>query len=431
MFETFIQIYLESVKTDALDSSHIVRYANIHIYEEILQYCKQNNLMVSNIPSMIASANRLITMGGDSSTPPIRTGGPKDVYTSDILREYAMNIRPMTKFIIYGSYIFKHANTLANILVTNHTQYVELFTTLKNQLFNMKINNESHFITFININTDVIRFVTPIAGKWLSPNIELITIYHHLYSPQFYDDQIYSWATLRKYENDCWKQFVKSHPSKPKSSGNTPMFPYNSIILTWLKNRTDCMLIGPVATTHKNRNNYKAQIITSEHIGKIVDEIKLLLKRLAKIDATTRTYKVEHIPGEYRLSKSIVSYKNNHILEIFNNASYELVPYIEVDNVRVGMPYVLMHNMMLDILFIGTLGSRGTLSQQIVYQIISDYIDVITHVRKNMFDVKMTPFMGVYKDDNLVKKRLGILNDFKPYYPAVYKSANGKYREIV
>jgi hypothetical protein len=415
MFEKFISGYLDSVKDAAKHSDHVVQRHNIPIFEEILTYCKANNLMVSNICSMIKGVERT-KFGGD----------PMNEYNSDILKEYSMNENPMTKFVVYGAFIFKHANNLANQLVLKHTPFVELFTTLKNKLFNMKIGGESNIVVFIDIRSDFISMAPAIAGKWLPPNIELMNIYHQLYSPQFYGDH----SDLIKYEAKCWPIFKKMHiPLRPNNSKRS--FPYNALLMTWLKNRDDCILIGPMATTHTSRNNYKVQILTTMPQGMISDKIKLLMKRLGKLTSVeSRTYIDENIPGEYRFTKTIITNKKDHLVEIFNTPLYELVPYIVVDDIQVGLPNVLLYHMMLDIWFIGTLRASGKLPASAATQIIGNYIAIMEHVRGKKISVPTPTFMGIYKDDNLVKKKLSLANKFRPYYPAQYKEINNKFREI-
>ena len=186
MFHRYTEEHLGDVKCDAKQSHHIVQYDNIPIFEEILSYCKSNNLLLSNIKSMV--------------TPPDKMKGP-GAYNSDVLKEYMMNVNPMTSFVVYGSYIFKHANDLANLLAKNHTPFVELFTTIPNRIFNMKIKGMARVILFIDIKKNNMSMVNAVNGKWLPPNLELINIYRKLYSPEYYGDR----DELNEYESKCWE----------------------------------------------------------------------------------------------------------------------------------------------------------------------------------------------------------------------------------
>ena len=163
--------------------------------------------------------------------------------------------------------------------------------------------------------------------------------------------------------------------------------------------------------------------------GQIADEIKRLMKRMAKVNVTSRTYVVDNLPGEYRLTKTIISEKG-YLVEIFNSAAYELVPYILVDSIQVAMPNVLLYHLMLDIWFVGTVGTSGKLPPSAVNEITAGYVDIMRHVKANMFDIAKPLFMGVYKDDFLAKKILSLSNKYRPYPPAQYFKSNGKYREI-
>ena len=370
---------------------------------------------------MIRSASNITTGGA-----PILQG-PSDAYNTEVMKEYNMNVNPMHSFIVYGPYIFKHANALANLLAINHTPFVELFTTLKNRMFSMKINGESGIITFIDIRSNLSSIIKPIAGKWLPPNIELQHIYHKLYSPQHFGER----DGLLGYEKKCWDIFTKNVDKTREDNKHSREYPFNSLVLTWLKNKDDCILIGPVATTHPSRNKHMIQIITSSSMGKISDEITKIMQRLANIQSiSSRTYLIDNIPGEYRLSKTVLSIKKNRVVEIYNAANYELVPYIVVDGVKVGMPYVLLHYMMLDIWNVNVLGVNGILPRQAITRITNEYVDIMNMVRSKIYEVTKPMFLGNYVDDHLAKKRLSLSNSFFPYYPAQYKQINNKYREI-
>lgn len=410
MFDKFITEYLDIVKCDARKSQHIVQYEKIPIYEEILQYVSDNHLIISNITNMV----------GDTTAS--NQCGSSKAFTSPILKSYQMDINYMSKFVIYGQFIFKHANDMANIITEKHTPMVELYTVIKNRMFTMKINNEANMIQFINIDPIDIRQIQPVDNKWLPPMVELIDIYHKLYIPSLYGDRN-DWIRL---ESACWDRFyTKSNHTTKKS-----IKPYNSILLKWVTGRKDCVLIGAMATTHSSRNKYMIQITTVTNIDIIINELRTLMKRILKKDIKHRTYHVENIPGEYRITRTLILSNNDYIMEIYNTASYELIPYIEVDNVQVGMPYVLLYHMMIDYWLIGTMEQKKILTTHSANIIRSEYMDIMSNIKAKMFTVKMEPYMGKYVDSELTKKRLNLTSQFRPYVPAEYKRDHGEFRVI-
>jgi hypothetical protein len=423
MFNTFIASHLNDVKKLARKSRHIVQYDNIPIYEYILTYCKQKKLIVSNPYNMVISLTNKST-NIDTSRPGVDLTSDESskAYSSQIMKEYKMNTNPFTEFVIYGTFVFRHANTMANEIAQTHTPFVELYTTLKNQMFSLKVNG-GDMITFVDIRSNILKSIKPTDGKWLPPEIELLGIYHKLYSPQHYSDS----DDLLKLEPICWKAIL---PPKTNKEHSGKSYPYNSILLSWLKNRTDCVLIGPTATTHPTRNNYRTQIITTLPLSDIVDDIKRVMKRLTNQSVTARIQLVDNIPGEYRLKKAVIMTKSGYIAEVYNSASYELVPYIIVGDIYVATRYVLLRFLMIDIWSVRILGTTGKISNDVAANIISRYFDIMNHVRDKKYKISMPQVLGVYIDDFYAKKRLALANNFWPYRPVEYNSINNKYREI-
>lgn len=434
MFSKYVSNYFTDVEKAARDSKNVIQYDNIPVYECILRYCKNNKLYISNVDSMVASTEtttsdttRAANHQSDKKTPSTTTASAK-AYSSDIMRYFNMHNNPMVTFIIYGEFIFRHANRLANELAEKHTIYVELVTTIKDRIFSMKVNGDPRMLLFYNIHRDHIGAINAIKGRWLPPKLEMITINHKLYSPQHYGDL----GDLLRQEAQCWKIYCRRVNPQPLNRKKT--YPYNSIVMTWLKNRVDCILVGPMATTYPHRTNHKIQIITCMNVGQASDELKQLLKKLAGVVASTRTYTVTNIPGEYRMTKTLVSHKGNHLIEVYNTPSYELVPYTVVDNIQVGTEHVLIYHMLLDSWLVSVLGSSGKLPSSMAERIVASNAHVIQHIKKaarrQRGDATRPEFMGVYHDDFLAKKRVSLSNTYRRYYPAQYKKTNGSYRTI-
>lgn len=430
MYQSYLE-RLPDVIDAARSSPYIVQHGNIPLFEVILQYCKDNNLMVAN-RQVYESAD----VGGSQGAPKMAdraVDGPAKFYSSDILVEYGMNKRPFTTFKIYGTAIFKHANALANMIAESITIYVELSTILKNQLFAMKINGAAYFITFVNIQPMAVGGIQPYEGKWYPPEMELLTIYNMLYMPQHYGD----WSDIKNVESRCWE--LATNRVRPPNRKPTRAYPHNAAIMKWLRNRTDCVLIGPRTTTHPSAIHYKIQFVTCAPLADVVSDLTRTMGRLGT-SITSKIVSAGLLPDEYRMFKAVVSTNTGeYIAEIYNTASYEIIPFIMVDNVQVAMPYVVLRFMWVDIIsdMIRVASARGGLeggssvSGGAGWFYTSDWIDVMNHIRANgMLKVDMPKYMGVYISDFIDKKQLQLRSGYRIYYPLQYKKNNGDYRSI-
>ena len=312
----------------------------------------------------------------------------------------------------------------------------------------MSVNNEARMVTFIDIHSSMTKVVKPIQGKWLPPEVELLEIYHKIYSPQFYGDR----TELLKLENSCWEahgvtgsgNFASDESSdseselveggrndrKNNTNKNTKVqYPYNATLLSWMKTRKDCVLIGPTATDVSTRNNYRVQIITSSPIKSVVENIKLTIKRLLSIEVSSYIGSFDTVPGEYRLSKIILKTSSGYLAEVYNSASFELIPFNIVNGIQTATVPVILRYIMLDIWAIKSLGSTGRISEHCVSDIVRRYYNIMSSIRDGITN-ESTDMLGVYCDDVVAKKKLALSNQFMPYYPARYKSINGSYRII-
>jgi hypothetical protein len=412
MFGHYLETF-DDVICEAKKSKHVVREEYFPIYAAVEDYVKKNNLILSNVETLIEQKK-------------------------NICRTY----------IIYGDNIFKHANNITNT-IAKITIYVLMYTNVKNEDFSITMNG-SMFIQLYNIQNKMRHVISPVEIKGLlmyPPEFELIDIYHKLYSPNHAD----KWDQLVLFEKEVRAQMYnrkkiiggyynkKKHQDSQNTKGKQMD---NKIILDWLKGRCDYVLVGVNAVNILNGLKMycqKVQVITDTHIEKFVKELGNLIFQYTGYHISHKQHNA-NIYVEPRLQKTIVSVtipngklgpKTIHILDIFNSAHYELVPYTTYDKLNIGYPNVLRMFILIDVWFIRILFALKLINQQILKQSINTVFDNLENVENVSVDkFSSETYLGKFSDLVLYKKKNSSHNVFYPYNPEQYRYQKGNYRTI-
>ena len=337
-------------------------------------------------------------------------------------------------FKIYGSYIFQHANNLANEL-TEFTAYVRLNTNVRNKEFTIVVDGV-RMIDMYNIEPNFMKIMKPLELKGalptLSPEVELIDIYHRLYSP----NKAPTWKLLRSHESKLWKLFVKSRDSiisRPVIKGGVE---HIDVVMEWLKDQTGYVLVGDSATTltrnRTQRYSTAVQIIAANP-KHMIESLKEYMTEFVGANVRVKKYDM-NLPDDFRIRKfvvSIVANKNTYyIANIFNSAFYELIPFVSIGNFKVGTPLVLLRFMFADLWFMRILRFFGMIdAQRYKKNIMSLFSNIDTmHAIWINEKIEVLPmYIGTYIDENCSKKKGELIY---PYYPAKYKLEHGSFRTI-
>jgi len=398
MFSTLSETYIDDLinKYKDIEGSHIHIYDKI--YKHINEFIKENGLLVST------------DLLGFSYT-----------------------------YIVYGSYIFKHVNKLANELV-KYTPYIRLNTIIKNKEFVLEVDGIRMLILY-NIDDSFVKIMsnkTMENNNVISPDIELIDIYHKLYLPQKYNEH----DNLHRNEKCVWNEFNKIRemivmaPSVKGGGGsNVDLI---EIALEWIKNNDNCILIGDKAACIMNKKNSRfsnaVQFITAGDIEKSVDELRKYILSSTDTETTIKKH-IINLPDDYRIIKYTISSKNDnsYIANVYNCASYELIPYIMKEGYRIGTYPVLLRFLFMDIWFLRTLRYFNIINQKNYIMSIRNTLGNVDNIHGGFLKyneermVKDILFIGTYVDEVVDKKN--IVSPF-PYWPAKFKKENGKFREL-
>lgn len=134
------------------------------------------------------------------------------------------------------------------------------------------------------------------------------------------------------------------------------------------------------------------------------------------------------------MDKSTISIKseNKHIyiLDIFNNAQYDLVPFTTYNNFQLGYPNVIKMFLLIDIRFSRIMYILKIINDKTLSNSISNIYSYFMNIDKIDVSKFNEEYLGTVSDYSKYKKKLGLGNIYFPYSPEQYRYQNGEYRKI-
>lgn len=225
------------------------------------------------------------------------------------------------EYIIFGAYIYKHANDISNIIGDKY-KYTHLYTNVKNYNLTLNVNNSS-LISFYDINNYVyknIKLINTGSSYSLPPEIELIEIYYRLYSPQHNDMFDY----YKEIESKLFEKLLNrqnlilggSRSRKKKLSIN---------IKPWLLKQNKYILIGKNAYNAMSDNKIMGKIeLITDDIKAMSNSFKLYIKKTYKKDVIIKENSI-FVLMDNRIKKLSIS-----ITIPFNNKKKQMYLFIRV-----------------------------------------------------------------------------------------------------
>lgn len=401
MFSEFVK-KMDDVILEAKKSKHVIGDNLSDIYHVIENYVKVNNLILSNVETLLGNI-------------------PSQ------FRQYTL----------YGDDIFNHANDLSNKLA-EVSIYTIMYTNIKNNDFSITVKG-SPVVRLFNIPRRLVTVINPIKINDMliyPPEFELMEIYHKLYSPVYQED----WDNLQEISVKIMRQLInRKKILGGRSKKKRKKRPFNNqILLKWLKRRKDYVLVGVNAINilkESNKYHQKLQIITDTPIEQFIQDLDDLIFQQLGFKTSHKTHEMR-IPLEPRLRKTVVSITvpgrgTIHIIDIFNSARYELIPYTVYSNLQIGYPNVLRMFMMLELWFIRILfvlkHINDTTLRDNVHGIFDNLLD-IDNIVVSKYCREM--YLGTIVDLTRYLKRQSLQSTFFPYIPEQYRYQKGGYRKI-
>jgi hypothetical protein len=337
---------------------------------------------------------------------------------------------------VYGTYIFFHANELANRLA-ELTPYVRLNTVVRNKEFVLVID-AANMVTMFNIDPNFAKIIAPIGSTGglplVPPEVELVDVYHRLYLPNLCK----TWPALREYEKAQWTLFMGQRSAIVERDVRGGLSnEHLEVVTMWLKSLEEYVIVGALGSRMMSGSTEPV----SGAIQLIVPNPKLAIASLKKYlskfghGAAMVTKKYElNLPTDYRIKKYVISVvikgSTYYVANFFNSAAYELVPYILHDGYKVGALTVLMRFLFIDLWFMRILRFFDMMSIAEYKKNIQTTFASIDHAHSLWSDSSACDrplYVGTYVDESISKKQVDTIY---PYYPAKHKIDHGHYRTI-
>ena len=480
MFEQLLndKDYLLNLESKAMKYIETDRRQMSIIYEKIESFIKDNSFIISQ---------------------------------SELLYEEKFNLAELKSVTIFCENIFRHATKLMNLLAETLESYEASLSTEK-KANPLLINNSARWLSMktvaaheeINIffdgrlivifrainkykSIDIFKMLLPVRSKvglftssellLIPPELELMDIYHKLYSPDKADD----WEDLLKMEYHLYDSLVSRKKviigGKDDCSRNivTNIETIKKLLVLDFIRDQPTILIGEWALKLMDYGESgkpftdayeKVALIVDSPIAEFNELLENFLKTITPYKPTYREEKL-HILSDARLKKytfyisgvcSVSGQKfERPFLDVYNSGTYELIPYRlskefmskkdggsnhipdgkYPEDIKIGSAYVLLRFLLLDVWILRVIKNLGLITPTILEAKITRFFDIMSIIKNgrklnNLISKSFTHdnYIGEFQSLVIYQKNKLSEAKFPPYAPYYYKIANGSYKDV-
>lgn len=378
------------------------------------------------------------------------------------------------QYRVFGARIFFHANDLSGA-IAEVIPYVRMNTIVREKEFDIQIDG-ARVVHLYNIDPTFAKIISPCGAVAdatepikIPAEVELVDVYHRLYSPNHHS----SWETLYDYECDLWRQFsaTRNKILECAGSGNNVSLARNAdiknsdhhprersrsrsrgkhkvrggisdahlpLVTKWLESQREYAIVGNFALTCMNGGKCPTtgavQIIVND-VKRAIDSLSAeLSKFIPKASVETRVYDLQ-LPTDYRIKKHVVLARVGrdvyYIANLFNCASFELIPVVHIGGLNVASSEVILRFLFIELWFVRVVREFGKLGDGEYSELVDTLFENIDTVHKSWGErgplVAQPMYIGTYIDEVIGKKTEDMV---APYFPAQYKRENGAYRSL-
>lgn len=409
--------FLDNIQKKALTIIKQDRDKYKAIYDIILKYCSDQNIIISNYYVLT---------------------NQEDTMANVIDKVYkCYTIEP-----------FRHANNLTNLIHQNKAdkyQYTRLNTIVEHEEFS--IMYDTRVVVQIyglqkHRSTDFMSIIKPTKIDkclYMPAEIELIDVYHNFYNNKIDDLAIETELYKQVYERKE-KGIIGSGVSCKERKKEIIEVIKIGLVKDWILKKCaidNIILIGPWAhdwIKHGKNicvNLEKIQIISSTSVKELLAELRHYLSEFNM----TVTYREQelHIPKDFRTVRYTFYLQDKPFLDLFNCAEFEIIPYHNINGIFIASKWVILRFLFIDLWIIRVIKSLGLLSQDVLNKKIIYLWDLIEYFREKEKELSKDTenYIGVFID-YIIDKKISNLQEkrFEPYVPEIYLKKNNKYREI-
>ncbi len=342
------------------------------------------------------------------------------------------NIHSNRLYTVFSDNPLHHATTLTNEIFKEN-EIVEMKTQIPYKSFLITVNFK-RIVVFHIIekykNIDYIDLIKPIKSDFLllPPEIELIIVYWKLYQLQEHDN----WDKLPVEElSTGWKKRIdegiiggNNEINKVIQAGRQQPTKYINILnkILDIVININSVIIGAIGCDIITNNlaisdhSDRIQIISSNVAGTI-EEIS------NTFNVTQRNHELK-LPIDFRLKRTtLYAMAIRHgktvelpIIDIFNSAEYELIPYSHSSrNHLIGHPYVILKFLFIDLWILNLRKAYDNIDAKIYInkaRRLSQYIS-----RMQSLSIPIDKVYGIYNNEDIYLKNIYKDAKMYPYVP--------------
>lgn len=372
-----------------------------------------------------------------------------------------------TNMVIYSTHTRRTTTLIANIIHEHFGKFVQMRSIIPNEeyeiLYNMRSIIKMYRIDkYKNVELDKLFNTIKIDNiQYFPVEIEIMDLYHKLYLPNFYEE----WPELLKNEIKLYEIFDKKMRSEINggkiecvSCKEKRHIDINNVKLLMLNflNNENFVIVGKWIQYLQNKikdiPDDSIQIISENDIEMDYKNIITFLSKFTNYGIFFKKRKM-YIPKNNRiikytiyikyptiLSRSSRSYKGSSgidkpFIDIYNCASYELIPYSNIqykkNNLRIGNRYVILYFSLIDLWLLRLIKYLKGINEEIFYKKYKETISFIKYAKKMPINYTNL-FMGVNYDEKIAQKIIISKKQVKKtsYYPELSMKTNKKYKLI-
>ena len=339
-----------------------------------------------------------------------------------------------TSMVIYTTHTRRTTTMIANAIHKNIDKFVQMRSIIPNEEYEIMYDMRGliklyHIERYKNISIPALFNAIKINDiYYFPPEIELMDIYHKLYSPKYYDE----WESLliqkKLLSNLCSIKggtTTKCNPCKEKRKLDINNI--KLLMLNFLDNE-NYVLIGKWA--HKLIHSQKDNLENNENIqiiseNDIEHDYKNIVNYLSSYTNYGIYYKKEkmYIPKDNRIYKYTLFIKyptftsiagkhsrgiDKQFMDIYNCGEFELIPYIPKTynniSLRVGNLFVQMRFLLIDMWLYRLLNYLKIIDEKLFTEKCSYVYSTIKSIKKILpIDFK-NKYMGIVYDEKIAQK---------------------------
>ena len=424
-------------------------YSNINSI--IIEYCKSNSLIVSNIPTILSLKESYDTIKDQtfyifSEDPFYHANKLTNIIHEKGLLDTTNNERSNDRSTYKGQSLEHKESIIKPVQLTRlktvveYTEYaIEYDVRLIATIYNIKKYKQIKLM-------DLIMPVEINSLLLMPPEIEIINIYYKLSIVDDYERYLaYEPLLYKEVLNRIDKGIIGGASCKDKKKDLIEVIKL-SIVKNFIP-KNELILLGSWAhdvITKKDIcvNIDKVQVMGEMDKDMLLNELRVFINKITKFNITYREQEL-HIPRDFRTKRITYYIKLNSergsvekpFLDLFNCAEFDIIPCCKVKDTYIAHKWIQLRFLFIDLWIMKMIKKLNIMSNENISKknvLILKLIEFFRSDTQQLLDLfKFITYKGSYVNYNIDKKMQNLQTTmYHPYYPEIYMKNNNMYREI-